>query len=88
VIEEMELKYRDIKPVIDYGGYTAKGLFDTKLRYLRTKEMPKLKGSALLSKVFGILGDVFILLLLIFIDGLLLALFFLLYTKNVCKFLE
>jgi hypothetical protein len=85
VIEEMELIYRDIEPVIDYGGYSPKELFNTKLRYLKTKETPKLKGSALLSKFFEILGDTFILFVLISIDGFLLALLFLLYTKNFGK---
>ena len=60
----------------------AQELFQAKLRYLETDRMPTMKGSALLSKCFGILGDIVILLLLVVIDGLLLSLLLLLYTKN------
>lgn len=82
MIEEVESIYRDIQSVKDYGGYTAQELFRAKLCYLETDRMPRLRGSALLSKLFGILGDIVILLLLVVIDGLLLFLLFLLYTKN------
>jgi hypothetical protein len=50
VIEAMEEKYRDFKPIHDYGGFTADQLWDAKLRFLRSGELPKLKGWALFSE--------------------------------------